>query len=124
MSNVEIHTSKLTVTLGANSRRKDVIFIRIRTKSSLSYNKVASHCNSQILPPLIKIHQINYIFESQYLQIFLKDYVGLNMIVHFFPKYKEVEVLINLRRPFQNLHFHYHLHQLIIQLSFNLNILF
>ena len=83
MINVEIHTSKLTVTLGTSSKRKDVIFIRIRTKSSLSYNKVASQCNSQVLPPLIKIRQLNYIFESQYLQIFLKDYVGLNMIVHF-----------------------------------------
>ena len=59
---VEISTSKLTLIGGNKNTRKNMSFIRIGTKSSLSYPKPAKQYSHQILPPFIKMRQLTHLF--------------------------------------------------------------
>ena len=56
---VEISTSKLNLTVGNKDSRKDMIFIRIGAKSSLSYPKPAKQYNDQVLPPLVNMRLLS-----------------------------------------------------------------
>ena len=59
---VEISTSKFSIVLDNKNTRKNMIFIRIGTKSSSSYLKATTQYNHQVLPPLIQMHQLSHLF--------------------------------------------------------------
>ena len=56
---VEISTSKLNLTVGNKNKMKDMTFIRIGAKSSLSYSKLAKQYNNQVLPPLVNMRLLS-----------------------------------------------------------------
>ena len=56
LCDVEISTSKLTLTIDNKITMKNMTIIRIGTKSSSSYTKSIKQYNNQVFPPLIKIH--------------------------------------------------------------------
>ena len=62
LRNVEISTSKLTLISGNKNSRKNMTFIRIRTKSSSSYTKPIKQYSNQIIPPIIKMRQLTHLF--------------------------------------------------------------
>ena len=59
MCDVEISTSKLTLTAGNKNTRKSMTFIRSGTKSSSSYTKPIKQYNNQGLPPLINMRLLS-----------------------------------------------------------------
>ena len=58
-SNVEIVMYKISGVANNKHLRKNMSFIRIRTKSSFSYIKATKQFNLHILPPLINMHQLS-----------------------------------------------------------------
>ena len=64
LNNVEISMSKIRLVIDDKLTRKNLTFIRIGTKSSLSYSKPATQYTHQVLPPLIKIRQLTHLFLS------------------------------------------------------------
>ena len=62
MYDVEISTSKFTIVMDNIKKRKDMIFIRIGTKSSSSYTKPTTQYNNQVLPPLINMRLLSNVF--------------------------------------------------------------
>ena len=62
LNNVEISMSKIRIVINNKLTRKNLIFIRIGTKSSLSYSKPATQYTHQILPPFIKMRQLTRLF--------------------------------------------------------------
>ena len=62
LNNVEISMSKLRIVIDSKLTRKNMIFIRIGTKSSLSYPKTATQYSHQVLPPFIKMRQLTHLF--------------------------------------------------------------
>ena len=62
LCDVEFFTSKLTLTIDNKITRKNMTFIRIGTKSSSSYTKPIKQYSNQVLPPFIKMHQLNHLF--------------------------------------------------------------
>ena len=61
LNNVEISMSKLRI-VDSKLTRKNMTFILIGTKSSLSYPKPATQYSHQVLPPFIKIRQLTHLF--------------------------------------------------------------
>ena len=61
LNNVEITMSKMRI-IDDKLTRKNLTFIRIGTKSSLSYSKPATQYTHQVLPPLIKMRQLTHLF--------------------------------------------------------------
>ena len=61
LNNVEISMSKLRI-VDSKLTRKNMPFIRIGTKSSLSYSKPATQYTHQVLPTLIKMRQLTHLF--------------------------------------------------------------
>ena len=61
LNNVEISMSKLRI-VDSKLTRKNMTFIRIGTKSSLSYPKPATQYSLQVLPPFIKMRQLTHLF--------------------------------------------------------------
>ena len=59
LCDVEISTSKVTLTAGNKTTRKSMTFIRIGTKSSYSYTKPIKQYNSQVLPPLVNMRLLS-----------------------------------------------------------------
>ena len=59
LRDVEISTSKMTLTAGNKNTRKSMTFIRIGTKSSSSYTKPIKQYNNQVLPPLINMRLLS-----------------------------------------------------------------
>ena len=60
LNNVEISMSKLRI-VDSKLTRKNMIFIRIGTKSLLSYPKLATQYSLQVLPPFIKMRQFTHL---------------------------------------------------------------
>ena len=58
----EIFTSKFINVIDNKKTRKNMIFIRIGTKSSSSYEKVTTQYKHQVLPPLIKMCRLSHLF--------------------------------------------------------------
>ena len=59
---VEISTFKFSVDINNKNARKNMIYIRIGTKSSSSYLKATTQYNHHILPPIIKMSQLSHVF--------------------------------------------------------------
>ena len=65
LSKVEISKYKVNTATNNKKSRRDMIFIRIGTKSTSSYIKATSQYNHHILPPIIKMCQLShYILNS------------------------------------------------------------
>ena len=62
MCDVEISTSKFTLTIDNKITRKNMTFIRIGTKSSSSYTTPTTQYNNQVLPPLINMRLLSNTF--------------------------------------------------------------
>jgi len=62
LNNVEMSMSKIRIVIDNKLTRKNMTFIRIGTKSSLSYSKPATQYTHQVLPPLIKMRQWTHLF--------------------------------------------------------------
>ena len=62
MCDVEISTSKIGIVVDKKKTQKSMTFIRIGTKSLLSYSKASTQYNHQVLPPLIKTRQLTHQF--------------------------------------------------------------
>ena len=59
LTKVGIIKSKVSVVAYNNQSRRDVVFIRIRRKSTSSYTKATTQFNIHILSPLIKMRQLS-----------------------------------------------------------------
>ena len=62
LSNVEIIMSKTGTVIDDRLIRKNQTFIRIGNRSSSSYLKAITQYNHHILPPIIKIRPLSYVF--------------------------------------------------------------
>ena len=62
MCDVEISTSKIGIVVDKKKTQKSMTFIRIGTKSLLSYSKASTQYNHQVLPPLIQMRQLSHLF--------------------------------------------------------------
>ena len=60
LNNVKISIYNLRIVIDSKLTSKNMIFIRIGTKSSLSYPKPATQYSHQVLPPFIKIRQLTH----------------------------------------------------------------
>ena len=96
-SNVEIVMYKISGVANNKHLRKNMSFIRIRTKSSSSYIKAIKQFNLHVLSPLINMHQLSRNSSTQYLHKLQKRNVGLKMIVAMIQKQKYVEYMVNHR---------------------------
>ena len=59
LSNAEIIMSKINIGVNNRHLNKNMVCVRIGTKSSSSYIKVTTRLNLHIISPLIKIRQLN-----------------------------------------------------------------
>ena len=55
LNNIEISMSNIRIVIDDKLTRKNLTFIRIGTKPSLSYPKPATQYSHQVLPPFIKM---------------------------------------------------------------------
>ena len=62
LCDVEISTSKFTLIIDNIITRKNIIFIRIGTKSLSSYKKPTTQYNNQVFPPLISMRLLSNCF--------------------------------------------------------------